>query len=120
MSGDNVDGSTNIQPAMGLDNLKAGYRHILENIYSPKLYYQRLKTFLKDFSPSQVKTSIRFVDIHALFKSIYKLGIRGKERVYYWRLFFWTLFRKPKLFPLVITMSIYGYHFRKVCELHVL
>ena len=31
-----------------------------------------------------------------------------------WKLFFWSLFRRPKLFLLAITYSIYGYHFRKV------
>jgi len=31
---------------------------------------------------------------------------------------FWSLFRRPKLFPLAITLSIYGYHFRKVFEQH--
>jgi hypothetical protein len=41
------------------------------------------------------------------------------ERVEYWRLLLWALFRKPRLFPLAITLSIYGYHFRKVSELHV-
>ncbi|MBS1271929.1 MAG: Hopanoid C-2 methylase [Candidatus Marinimicrobia bacterium] len=119
MSGDNVDGSTNILPKMGLDTLKTGYRHILENIYSPKQYYQRLKTFLKDYKPGKVNTSVSREEIFALFRSIFQLGIVGKERLYYWKLFFWTLFRKPKLFPLAITLSIYGYHFRKVCELHV-
>jgi hypothetical protein len=29
---------------------------------------------------------------------------------------FWTLFRKPRLFPLAITYAVYGYHFRKVTE----
>jgi len=32
----------------------------------------------------------------------------------------WTLLRRPRLFPLAVTLSIYGYHFRRVCELHVL
>lgn len=119
MSGDNVDGSTNILPRMGIDTLKEGYKYILENIYSPKLYYQRLKTFLKDFTPGQVSISIKREHLFALFRSIFQLGIFGKERWYYWKLFFWTLFRKPKAFPLAITLSIYGYHFRKICELHV-
>ena len=56
----------------------------------------------------------------ALFRSIYRIGIQGVERAHYWRLFFWTLFSRPKLFPMAITMAIYGYHFRQVCELHVL
>ncbi|MGB9641204.1 MAG: DUF4070 domain-containing protein, partial [Anaerolineales bacterium] len=27
-----------------------------------------------------------------------------------------TLFRRPRLFPYSITLAIYGYHFRKICE----
>ena len=47
------------------------------------------------------------------------LGIRGSGRAHYWKLFFWTLFRRPRLFPLAITLAIYGYHFRQVAALHV-
>ncbi len=43
-----------------------------------------------------------------------RLGIIGKERYQYWKLFFWSLFRRPRLFPLAITLAIYGFHFRKV------
>jgi radical SAM superfamily enzyme YgiQ (UPF0313 family) len=35
-SGDNVDGSTNIIPKMGLEPLKEGYRRLLNQIYAPK------------------------------------------------------------------------------------
>jgi hypothetical protein len=58
-------------------------------------------------------------DVLALGRSIYHLGIRGAERVQYWQLFFWTLLRRPTLFPLAITLAIYGFHFRQVVELHV-
>jgi len=40
------------------------------------------------------------------------------ERVHYWKLWLWTLFHKPGLFPQAIELAIYGYHFRRVCELH--
>ncbi|MDO9347746.1 MAG: B12-binding domain-containing radical SAM protein, partial [Anaerolineales bacterium] len=36
MSGDNVDGSTNIIPKMGMEPLREGYRKILNQIYAPK------------------------------------------------------------------------------------
>ena len=55
----------------------------------------------------------------ALVRSIYQLGFRGIERVQYWQLFLWTLFRRPRLFPLAITFTIYGFHFRQVVALHV-
>jgi len=45
--------------------------------------------------------------------------MRGSERAHYWALLFWTIFRRPKLFPLAVTMAISGFHFRQVVELHV-
>jgi hypothetical protein len=45
-----------------------------------------------------------------------RLGIFGSERFHYWALLFWTVFRRPTLFPLAVTLSIYGHHFRKICR----
>ena len=47
-SGDNVDGRTNIIPAMGLDRLIDGYRDIMQYIYAPRTYYQRVRRILKE------------------------------------------------------------------------
>jgi radical SAM superfamily enzyme YgiQ (UPF0313 family) len=118
-SGDNVDGSTNIIPKMGLEGLQEGYRKILNQIYEPKLYYERVLTFLREYQPPKIKIHFEAQYILALWRSVYQLGIRGIEHVQYWRLFFWTLFRHPRLFPLAITFAIYGFHFRQVIELHI-
>lgn len=118
-SGDNVDGSTNIIPKMGMEPLRQGYREILSQIYAPKSYYERVLTFLREYKPSKIRVPLEPQYFLALWRSIYHLGIRGVERVQYWRLFFWTLFQRPILFPLAITLAIYGYHFRQVAELHV-
>ena len=118
-SGDNVDGSTNIIPRMGLEPLREGYRKILSQIYAPKFYYERVLMFLREYPPPKIKVRLEPQYILALWRSIYQLGFRGVERVQYWRLFFWTLFRRPRLFPLAITFAIYGFHFRQVTELHV-
>jgi radical SAM superfamily enzyme YgiQ (UPF0313 family) len=116
MTGDNVDGSTNIIPKMELGLLKRGYDQILSNIYGPKLFYERVKTFLMHYQPPSAPVRVEWVELLAFIRSIYYLGIRGIERVHYWRLFFWTLINCPRKFPLAITFSIYGYHFRKVWE----
>jgi radical SAM superfamily enzyme YgiQ (UPF0313 family) len=118
MSGDNVDGSTNIIPKMGLETLKQGYRKILDQIYSPKLYYERVMTFLKQYQLPKIRYHLEFQSILALWRSVYQLGIRSIGRIHYWKLFFWTLFRRPRLFPLAITLSIYGFHFRQVAALN--
>lgn len=120
LSGDNVDGSTNIIPAMNLDTLRAGYRSILQYIYAPEPYYRRVKTFLQEYRPPRFQGSLEPEYVWAFFRSIYRLGILGRERGHYWKLLIWTLFRRPRLFPLAVTFAIYGHHFRKVCELHVL
>jgi radical SAM superfamily enzyme YgiQ (UPF0313 family) len=119
ISGDNVDGTTNIIPTMNLDVLREGYRHILEYIYSPQQYYQRVKTFLQEYRPSEVNVPLDFQRVMAFFRSIVRLGLIGRERLQYWKLLFWTLSRRPKLFPEAVTLAIYGYHFRMICEQHV-
>jgi radical SAM superfamily enzyme YgiQ (UPF0313 family) len=118
-TGDNTDFSINFIPKMSNETLLNGYRSILQTIYSPKHYYARVKKFLKEYRPSQ-KRGIRLPLTHIMagFKSAVRLGIIGKERYHYWKLFFWSLFRKPRLLPLALTFSIYGFHFRKVFARH--
>jgi len=120
LSGDNVDGTTNILPGMSPDALREGYKRILRHIYSPEHYYQRVRTFLREYRRPKIEARLDLGHILAFIRSIYYLGISGRERVHYWRLLWWTLFRRPQLFPLAVTLAIYGYHFRLVCELHVL
>jgi len=116
-SGDNTDGSTNFIPKMGRERLASGYKHIVNTIYAPKPHYERIKTFLKEYKPkSKRKGNLSLRYIGALIKSMWVLGIKEKGRRYYWRLFAWTLLRKPKSFPLSITFAIEGFHFRKVAK----
>jgi radical SAM superfamily enzyme YgiQ (UPF0313 family) len=120
MSGDNTDFSMNFIPKMNYDFLVNGYRSILENIYSSKQYYARVKEFLRTYNPPKVKVPLVNADhLKALIRSVIVLGIIDKERVQYWRLFFWSLFTRPRMFPLAITFTIYGYHYRKILEYYV-
>ena len=120
MSGDNVDGTTNIIPQMDLETLQEGYRNIMRYIYARKHFYKRVKTFLREYKAPNVEIPVDFQHFLAFFRSSIRLGIFSNERLQYWRLLLWTLFRKPKQLSLAITLAIYGYHFRKVCKLHIL
>jgi hypothetical protein len=104
---------------MGRDALVEGYRSILRHIYAPRPYYARIKTFLREYKPPPVRDRFQFAHLMAVVRSVFRLGILGPERRHYWKLLLWTQFRRPRLIPEAITLSIYGYHFRKVCELHV-
>lgn len=55
VSGDNLDGSTNINPKMGLESLREGYREVLGQIYAPKSYYDRVMTFLREYQPPKIR-----------------------------------------------------------------
>jgi len=116
-TGDNTDFSINFIPKMNADILFDGYKKVVQTIYSPKEYYARVLEFLRTFKPLHKSgPKIQINHLVALFKSIVLLGVVGKERIFYWKLFFWSLFRRPKLFQMAITYAIYGFHFRKVFE----
>jgi radical SAM superfamily enzyme YgiQ (UPF0313 family) len=122
-TGDNVDGSTNIVPLGSAEALRAAYRDLLQRLYAPRPYYERVRTFLRDYRPPRLKPRIDLGFLReqglAFARSVVRLGIVGQERVQYWKLFWWTLFRRPRAMSYAITFAIYGHHFRKICERHV-
>ena len=114
-TGNNTDFSINFIPHMKVEELLDGYKKIVNTIYSPKYFYERVTSFLKDFKPkNQQAFHFDANYVLALFKTMFKFGVIGEERIYYWKLFFWSLFRRPQLFSLAIQFTIYGFHFRKV------
>ncbi len=114
-TGSNTDYTFNFIPKMNKKELIDGYQKIIKGIYSCEPFHKRVIHFLKHFEPKvKNKTKVSFTEFMALLKSIVVLGIFDNNRKYYWNIFFWSLFKRPKLFPLAIRYSIYGYHFRRV------
>ncbi|NTU43300.1 MAG: DUF4070 domain-containing protein, partial [Nitrospirales bacterium] len=114
-SGNNTAFATNFVPKMDYDLLINGYKKVLSNLYSPRQYYERVRTFLREYSPQKgKKIPFRFRPnyLAAFLRSIVVLGILGEERLYYWSLLLWTMVSRPSLFPQAVTLSIYGFHFR--------
>ena len=118
-SGDNADATTNIIPRMSLDSLRQGYLEIMHHIYAPRHYYRRVLTFLRQYKTPHVTASISRARVLAVARSAVRLGVLGRERFQYWRLMAWTVTHRPSLFPLAVSLAIYGHHFRKVCERHL-
>ena len=119
MTGDNVDGTTNILPKMGLDTLREGYGDLMKHIYSPSHYYNRAKTFLREYKRPEIRSPFGIQHLLAIIRSTIRLGVLGRERFQYWKIMLWTLFRRPGMLPLTVTIAIYGYHFRKICKLKI-
>ena len=116
MTGDNTDGTSNIIPIMDPNQLRDGYLQIMDKIYSPKYFYQRVKTFLREYQPAKADVTIEINEVFALMKTIVLIGFNPREALYYWDLFFWALFTCPSKFPLAITLTVYEYHFHKVAQ----
>jgi len=116
-SGNNTDCSINFVPKMNHETLVEGYRNIINNIYSPKHYYERIKTFLAEYKP-RTKKSFRFKLSHllGLARLMWVLGIKEKGRFYYWKFVAWVLIKRPRSFPISMNLVVSGFHFRKVME----
>ena len=113
MGGDHTDGTTNIVPLMGIAALREGYKTVLETIYSPEYFYQRLRTFLRDYEPPPLASYFDPRNLIAVFRVFFHVGIIGEERVLFWKLLGWTILRRGRNIPLAISLATYGYHFRK-------
>ena len=114
-SGNNTDFTLNFIPKMDRKILLDGYSKVINGIYGGKEYYKRVLDFIKRFTPTKrKKIKLSFNLIIAFFRSFFRLGILDNHRRDYWNLFFWTLFNRPRLVPLAITYSVYGFHFRQV------
>jgi len=121
VSGDNMDCSINFIPKMNYETLINGYKSILNTIYSPKQYHERVKIFLKEYKPQRRRkvSRLQFYHIRALIKSMWFLGVKEEGRRYYWKLFMSTLLRNPRSFILSMSLAVYGFHFRKVIEKNI-
>ena len=114
-TGDNCDGSLNFVPRMDAQTLRDGYQAVLNNLYSPKQYYDRVLEFLKDYKPVRRRRVDR-LEITAFFRSILYLGIldKGKSKIYYWKLLITAFLFHRESFGEAVSSAIFGYHFRKL------
>ncbi len=116
-SGNNTDCSINFIPKMNYETLIEGYKNIINNIYSPKHYYERIKTFLAEYKPRTKKPfRIEFIHLLGLLRSMWVLGIKEKGRIYFWKYIAWVLIKRPRSFPISMNLAVSGFHFRKVME----
>lgn len=114
-----MDGTTNIIPKMGMETLLAGYRSIMKQIYAPRNFYRRVRRFLEELKAPDITTPMDLQRFLAFFRSGFRLGVWGKERLHFWHLVIWTLLRRPRLMPLAVTLAIYGHHYRRICEIYI-
>jgi radical SAM superfamily enzyme YgiQ (UPF0313 family) len=115
-TGNNTQAELNFKPKLNREFLQSGYRQLMKKLYEPKVYYQRVRTFLKNYRPTGQRLRLSRADFTAFVKSFWLLGIWYQGRVAYWRFFWSTLLRRPRQFRYAIELAIVGYHFRRVAR----
>ena len=114
-SGENTDGVLNFMPRMGIETLHDGYKKVLSSIYSHKYYYQRIHTFLENYTPTAISRVGRN-DIAAFLKSLWRIGIVSRARFHYWKLLIRTFMKKRMALPVAVELAIYGLHYEKITK----
>jgi radical SAM superfamily enzyme YgiQ (UPF0313 family) len=108
-SGDSFE-RPNFEPVMDERTLLAGYRRLLAALYSPEGYFRRCALHL-DAVPLRRGTvghSVRNGTLGALWRAVWRLGVRGPRRRLFWRLVTRALRRGTELLPRAVTFAIVG------------
>ncbi|MFQ5777282.1 MAG: B12-binding domain-containing radical SAM protein [Terriglobia bacterium] len=114
--GNNMDGSLNFIPKMNAQRLLEGYKSILQRIYHPEAYYDRVRRFLAQCGPAHHPSRV-LSDYLALARSILKQGVLGNARTSYWKFLFDAATRHRHAFDTAITLAIMGYHFQMLTQI---
>lgn len=116
-TGNNTDSALNFKPKLNREFLQSGYRELMKKLYEPKVYYQRVRTFLENHKRIDApRLRLSRADFMAFVKSFWLLGIWYRGRVAYWRFFWEMLLFRPHQFRRAVEFAIIGYHFRRVAQ----
>ncbi|HXI62006.1 MAG TPA: B12-binding domain-containing radical SAM protein [Pyrinomonadaceae bacterium] len=117
-SGNNTVCTLNFKTRMDPAFLVQGYQTIMQTIYSPREYYERVLASMKrtaqQFSEPQHYNVINALT--SLTRVLVRLGIIDSERKEFWRFFTRTLFKHHTRIAESLRLAAMGYHFRKLSD----
>jgi radical SAM superfamily enzyme YgiQ (UPF0313 family) len=99
----------NFEPTMGEAALVAGYRDLLAALFSPEGYFRRCERHLELAPPRRGPP--RAGSLAALARAVWRLGVLGERRRWFWRLVWIALRRGLPSLPRAVTFAILGEHF---------
>lgn len=112
-SGNNIDCKINFIPKLDKELLISEYKKLLLSLYNVKNYYDRIFNFLKEYkhhTDDKVTQNL----LTGFLKAVHILGIKDKNRFYFWKMFFTCIFKYPKALPKALTQAIYFAHFEQI------
>jgi radical SAM superfamily enzyme YgiQ (UPF0313 family) len=118
-SGNNTVCTLNFKTRMDPAFLVRGYQRIMQTIYGPREYYQRVLDSLGRTSPRRSNETHSYSlasGLAALMRIMVKLGVLDRERKEFWRFLVHALVRHRNQLADSLRLAAVGYHFRKLSE----
>jgi radical SAM superfamily enzyme YgiQ (UPF0313 family) len=113
-TGNNVDAVLNFTPTLDAASLVEGYRRLVKDLYTPRAYYQRILTFLREYRPSGPRARPHMADVLAFVRSLWVMGVAEPGRWEYWKFMVRTWVCHRRAFAEAVDLAIRGRHFRVV------
>ncbi len=113
-TGNNLDAATNFVPRLDVNVLARGYRTLVKELYAPREYYQRVRTFLSEYRPIATHRTMQLDDLLAFLRSMWVVGLASPGRWEYWKFVVGAWFSYRAAFPEAVELAIRGHHFRRV------
>jgi radical SAM superfamily enzyme YgiQ (UPF0313 family) len=113
-TGNNLDAVLNFVPTLAPSVLTEGYRRLVKDLYSPRVYYERVFNFLREYRPAGPRGHLQMVDVRAFIRSLWVMGVVEPGRWEFWKFLFRAGALHPRAFAEAVELAIRGYHFRAV------
>jgi radical SAM superfamily enzyme YgiQ (UPF0313 family) len=110
----NVIDDTNVITRMDRETLRTKYRALLQELYSPRNYYERVRIFLREYKEPKESPPLTWDALLGVARGFFWLGLVRSGRAPFWRVLFWTLLHKRESLQNFLGLAIMGYHFRRI------
>ena len=115
------EAETNIRLNMPAATFYREFHRTIQLIYGAAFSFERAKKWLSEFNHlPTVETDIPGLNateyLPVLFRTIFYIGIRYKDRKYFWRLLWWTLRHRPRLMDWALIESIFIYQLHHLLQ----
>ncbi len=108
--GNNTLLDLNFIPRMDTKELIEGYRRILETIYRPQEYFDRVQEFLSHLG-SAARTPVSFTDLMTVARSVWRQGLISNYKKEYWKFIVQTLREHREHLDKALALAIMGHQF---------
>src|SRR3990170_3512792 len=100
--------------------LLAGHADLLAALYSRDGYLRRCEAVLRTAPPPPAHRRARKGGLAIVARTVWKLGIVGRDRRAFWRLLWRALRRSPRYISWAISHALQGEHLVRYTREHVL